>query len=167
MREYDEVDPIILSVDEQDEMSIKDCAEAVVEAMEFKGPVEVRSLNSWIHAFGHQAQFFFRSKYDTTKSDGQFKKTASNAKLRRYRPDFKFTPFKQGKAASFKQIFDLRARSQSPTSANSSCQRVCRLVCQEPRHCPSLEDIQSRNQKLSDNHYLIIFILNQLFYKLV
>lgn len=35
-------------------------------------------------------------KYDTSKSDGQFKKTASNAKLRKYRPDFKFTDFKQG-----------------------------------------------------------------------
>ena len=35
-------------------------------------------------------------QYDTTKSDGQFKKTASNAKLRKYRPDFKFTNIKQG-----------------------------------------------------------------------
>ena len=35
--------------------------------------------------------------YDTTKSDGQYKKTADNSKLRRYLsdsyPDFKFTPF--------------------------------------------------------------------------
>lgn len=35
-------------------------------------------------------------KFDTTKADGQFKKTASNAKLRRYLPGFQFTPFKQG-----------------------------------------------------------------------
>uniref|UniRef100_A0A673MJ83 GDP-L-fucose synthase n=1 Tax=Sinocyclocheilus rhinocerous TaxID=307959 RepID=A0A673MJ83_9TELE len=28
------------------------------------------------------------------KADGQFKKTASNAKLRKYLPDFKFTPFR-------------------------------------------------------------------------
>lgn len=34
---------------------------------------------------------------DTTKSDGQFKKTASNAKLKKLRPDFRFTPFKQGR----------------------------------------------------------------------
>lgn len=73
LREYPEIDPIILSVGEEDEVSIKEAAEAVVEAMDFKGEV----------------------KYDTTKSDGQFKKTASNAKLRKYRPDFKFTPFKQ------------------------------------------------------------------------
>jgi GDP-L-fucose synthase len=33
--------------------------------------------------------------FDTTKADGQFKKTASNAKLRKYLPDFKFTPFEQ------------------------------------------------------------------------
>lgn len=32
----------------------------------------------------------------TDKADGQFKKTASNAKLRRYRPDFTFTPIEQG-----------------------------------------------------------------------
>ena len=36
-------------------------------------------------------------KFDTSKSDGQYKKTASNAKLRSYLPDFKFTPIKQGK----------------------------------------------------------------------
>ncbi|KAI4899146.1 hypothetical protein NFI96_013234 [Prochilodus magdalenae] len=90
LREYDEVDPIILSgehdltefslscfstqltlVGEEDEVSIKQAADAVIEALHFKGEV----------------------LYDTTKSDGQFKKTASNAKLRKYRPDFTFTPF--------------------------------------------------------------------------
>jgi GDP-L-fucose synthase len=30
--------------------------------------------------------------FDKTKSDGQYKKTASNAKLRAYLPDFQFTP---------------------------------------------------------------------------
>ncbi|XP_046329524.1 GDP-L-fucose synthase-like [Haliotis rufescens] len=73
LREYEEIDPIILSVGEEDEISIKRAAELVVEAMEFKGEV----------------------KYDTTKSDGQFKKTASNGKLRKYLPDFKFTPIEQ------------------------------------------------------------------------
>lgn len=73
LREYNEIDPIILSVNEDDEISIKEAAEHVVEAMEFKGEVV----------------------YDKTKSDGQFKKTASNAKLRKYLPDFKFTPMKQ------------------------------------------------------------------------
>lgn len=31
---------------------------------------------------------------DTTKADGQYKKTASNNKLRCYLPDFQFTPLK-------------------------------------------------------------------------
>nr|XP_033790117.1 GDP-L-fucose synthase isoform X2 [Geotrypetes seraphini] len=73
LREYDEVVPIILSVGEEDEVSIKEAAEAIVEATDFKGEL----------------------LFDTTKSDGQFKKTASNSKLRKYLPDFKFTPFKQ------------------------------------------------------------------------
>ena len=34
--------------------------------------------------------------FDTSKSDGQFKKTASNAKLRELKPDFVFTPFDAG-----------------------------------------------------------------------
>lgn len=70
LREYEEIAPIILSVGEEDEITIKRAAELVVEAMDFKGPVV----------------------FDTTKADGQYKKTASNAKLRKYLPDFKFTP---------------------------------------------------------------------------
>ncbi|XP_069009076.1 GDP-L-fucose synthase-like [Embiotoca jacksoni] len=73
LREYPEVEPIVLSVGEEDEVSIREAADAVVEALGFNGAVE----------------------YDISKADGQFKKTASNAKLRRYRPDFMFTPFKQ------------------------------------------------------------------------
>lgn len=65
----------VSSVGEEDEVSIKEAAEMVVEAMGFTGKVT----------------------YDTTKADGQFKKTASNAKLRRLLPEFKFTPMKQGK----------------------------------------------------------------------
>ncbi|KAH7932937.1 hypothetical protein HPB49_005236 [Dermacentor silvarum] len=70
LREYDEVDPIILSVGEEDEISIKDATKLITDAFNFKGDVI----------------------FDTSKADGQFKKTASNKKLRRYLPDFKFTP---------------------------------------------------------------------------
>ncbi|NXS22915.1 FCL synthase, partial [Mystacornis crossleyi] len=97
LREYEEVEPIILSgkpwllprnpllhegtatilpfstVGEEDEVSIREAAEAIAEAMEFRGELV----------------------FDTTKSDGQFKKTASNAKLRRYLPGFQFTPFRK------------------------------------------------------------------------
>lgn len=36
LREYPETDPIILSVDEADEVTIGDVAMAIVDAMEFK-----------------------------------------------------------------------------------------------------------------------------------
>lgn len=48
-------------------------AERIVTAFDFKGEV----------------------RYDTTKADGQYKKTASNGKLRQYLPDFQFTPFEE------------------------------------------------------------------------
>lgn len=72
LRDYDSRDPIILSVGEEDEVSIKDVVDMIAEAMEFKGEI----------------------KYDTDKPDGQFKKTACNTKLRSLQPDFKFTPMK-------------------------------------------------------------------------
>jgi len=72
MRSYEETDPIILSVPEEAEVSIKDAALTVASAM---GLPESRVV------------------FDTTKSDGQFKKTASNVKLMKLYPEFKFTPF--------------------------------------------------------------------------
>ena len=73
IREYNDVEPIIFSVDESDEISIADVAHLVLEAFEFKGNVV----------------------YLTDKADGQYKKTASNAKLRQHLPDFPFTPIGQ------------------------------------------------------------------------
>eukprot|EP00092_Neocalanus_flemingeri_P079309 GFUD01098792.1.p1 GENE.GFUD01098792.1~~GFUD01098792.1.p1 ORF type:complete len:320 (+),score=104.15 GFUD01098792.1:225-1184(+) len=73
LREYQEVDPIILAPDEADEVSIKDVARMVLDAFDFKGDV----------------------KFLTDKSDGQLKKTASNAKLRTYLPQFQFTTTRQ------------------------------------------------------------------------
>ncbi|XP_034234579.1 GDP-L-fucose synthase [Thrips palmi] len=73
LRHYDDVEPIILSVDEKDEVSISNAAEQIAGA------------------FGFQGQLV----YDTTMADGQFKKTASNAKLRKLNPNFTFTPFPQ------------------------------------------------------------------------
>ena len=63
----------MLCVDESMEVSIRDAAMTILRTSDFKGEV----------------------KYLTDKADGQFKKTASNAKLRGYLPDFKFTPFEQ------------------------------------------------------------------------
>eukprot|EP01098_Paradermamoeba_levis_P008818 TRINITY_DN363_c0_g1_i1.p1 TRINITY_DN363_c0_g1~~TRINITY_DN363_c0_g1_i1.p1 ORF type:complete len:320 (-),score=98.15 TRINITY_DN363_c0_g1_i1:67-1026(-) len=74
LKSYPEIEPIIFSVDENEEVSIKDLAFSVADA--FKFPRE-------------------RIKFDTTKADGQYKKTVSNQKLKKYLPDFKFTPFDQ------------------------------------------------------------------------
>ncbi|NWR40571.1 FCL synthase, partial [Tachuris rubrigastra] len=65
--------PSFSAVGEEDEVSIREAAEAVAEAMDFRGELV----------------------FDPTKADGQFKKTASNAKLRRYLPGFQFTPFRK------------------------------------------------------------------------
>ncbi|EPZ32781.1 GDP-L-fucose synthase [Rozella allomycis CSF55] len=73
LREYKEIDPIILSVSEQDEVTIKDVADSIVKHMNFKGDY----------------------KFDSSKADGQYKKTACNDKLMKLLPGFKFTPFDQ------------------------------------------------------------------------
>jgi GDP-L-fucose synthase len=74
MRNYHSPDPIILSVGEEDEVSIADVARMVAAAMNFEGNIV----------------------FDTTKSDGQFKKTACNNKLRSLYPEFQFTPIEEG-----------------------------------------------------------------------
>lgn len=84
MRNYQEIDPIILSVDPEDEVSIKHIADTIMEAMDFSGSCE----------------------FDTSRADGQYKKTASNRKLRKYLVDFQFTPFKQGTCHDKDPFFD-------------------------------------------------------------
>ena len=74
MRSYHSPEPIILSVGEEDEVSIADVARWIAEAMDFQGKIV----------------------FDTSKSDGQFKKTANNKKLMSLYPDCKFTPIKEG-----------------------------------------------------------------------
>ncbi|EJU01426.1 epimerase-domain-containing protein [Dacryopinax primogenitus] len=71
LREYDSVEPLILSVGEDEEISIKEVADAIVREMGFTGEY----------------------RFDTTKSDGQFRKPASNAQIMSLMGGFKFTPF--------------------------------------------------------------------------
>ncbi|XP_043679616.1 probable GDP-L-fucose synthase [Vespula pensylvanica] len=73
LREYNSVEPIILSVDESQEITISEVVNAIVKAFNYKGSI----------------------RNDVSAADGQYKKTASNAKLRSYLPDFQFTPFDQ------------------------------------------------------------------------
>ena len=72
LNEYNENEPIILSTSE--EISIKEVVSMIVELMNFKGEVV----------------------WDTTKPDGQFRKPSDNSKIKKYLPDFKFTPIYEG-----------------------------------------------------------------------
>lgn len=76
LREYQSVEPIILSVGEDDEVPIKQVVEWIAEAYDWKQGIE----------------------WDTTKADGQFKKTASNSKLMSLLPNntYPFIPLQQG-----------------------------------------------------------------------
>lgn len=76
LREYNSVDPLILSVSEEEEVSIKQVVEWIAEAYDWKHGIV----------------------WDSTKADGQFKKTASNAKLLTVLPEnkFDFIPLQQG-----------------------------------------------------------------------
>lgn len=85
---YHEYEPIILSVGEEDEISIGDAASSVAAAYQKLFGVKFNLVN------------------DTKMADGQFKKTASNSKLRKYLPDFKFTPFDEGILKSVKWFAD-------------------------------------------------------------
>lgn len=72
---FQSVEPIILSVGEEEEVSIRTVAELIAKHM------------------GLPAD---RMKWDTSKPDGQHKKTASNEKLRTFLPEFKFKAIDDG-----------------------------------------------------------------------
>lgn len=74
LREYEEVSPIILSGDEDSEVSILEVGQMVADSLGYTKPLVT----------------------DPSKADGQFKKTASNKKLRDLWPDFEFTPLREG-----------------------------------------------------------------------
>jgi len=77
LKSYEEIDPIILSVGEEDEISIREAAQEVVNAFT-------------------DDDMKLELEFDRNYSDGQFKKTANNGKLRKYLPDFEFTPIHVG-----------------------------------------------------------------------
>ena len=75
---------LYLAVDEADEVSIAELGQMVADAFQLEHGVVM----------------------DTTKDDGQFKKTASNQKLRKYLPDFKFTPLREAIKANVDWFVD-------------------------------------------------------------
>jgi len=72
VKNYNDPETVICCTEE--ETSIGDVADIIAKETEFKG----------------------KSVRDTSKSDGQFKRTVSNQKLMKLMPDFKFTPIKDG-----------------------------------------------------------------------
>lgn len=69
---YEENEPIILST--SDEISIKEVVDIIIELMNYKGKVV----------------------WDKEKPEGQFRKPSDNSKIKKYLPDFKFTPLYDG-----------------------------------------------------------------------
>jgi len=69
---YDEPEPIILSPSV--EVSIKEVVNLITELMNFTGDVI----------------------WDDSKPDGQYRKPTDNSKLKKYLPDFEFTPLRDG-----------------------------------------------------------------------
>jgi len=84
LREYDDVEPVILSVGEDEEVSIKEVADAIVKAVGFQGSYT----------------------FDTSRADGQYRKPASNKKLLSLIGDFKFTPFEEALDESVKWFLE-------------------------------------------------------------
>ena len=71
---YEKKDTLILSVDEKDEISIKDVALNIAKSYDYQDMIE----------------------FDDSYSDGQYKKTADNSKLKKLIGEFEFTKFEDG-----------------------------------------------------------------------
>lgn len=69
---YDEEEPIIFTTSE--EISIKELVGIIAEEFNYRGSII----------------------FEADKPDGQFRKPSSNEKLKRYLPDFKYTPIEEG-----------------------------------------------------------------------
>ena len=72
LKNYDEPEPIILSTSQ--EISIRDLVDLIVSGFNYKGKVI----------------------FDTDKPDGQYRKPSDNSKLKKYLPNFEFTPVEVG-----------------------------------------------------------------------
>lgn len=73
LRRYDDPEPIILSVGQDEERTIYDAAVTIARTMGIDPNTQI--------------------SFNTTKSDGQCKKTVDISKLRKFVPNYKFTPF--------------------------------------------------------------------------
>ncbi|KAI5114673.1 hypothetical protein M0805_004153, partial [Coniferiporia weirii] len=92
LRSYDDVDPLILSVPEEQEVSIEFVVNCVVKALE-RNRERRRASDPSLKPFE------IKMEWNREASDGQFRKPASNAKLagllEKTGMNFHFTPFDQ------------------------------------------------------------------------
>jgi len=99
LHEYDDIEPVILSVGEDEEVSIKQVADLVVAAVGFEGEY----------------------RFDTSRADGQFRKPASNKKLLSLLGGkFEFTPFEVALDDTVRWLvehYDTDARIGHPNAA--------------------------------------------------
>ena len=72
--EYNETSTIILSPDEKDEVTIEFVARRIAKEFDYEEFIE----------------------FDTSKADGQYKKSVSNKRFKDLNPNFKFTSFSEG-----------------------------------------------------------------------
>ena len=72
LEHYDSIEPLILSVPPESEVSIGDVAQLIAD------------------------EFGIEIEYDPTKADDQHRKTANNSKLMTLMPHFEFTPIEEG-----------------------------------------------------------------------
>lgn len=84
LEEYKSKESIILSVGEEDEMSIRDVATLIAKEFNYEDMIE----------------------FNDSCADGQYKKTANNAKLMALYPDFRFTPIQEGIKKSIKWFIE-------------------------------------------------------------
>ena len=110
---------------EDEEVSIKQVADAVVQAVGFEGEYTVCGARRGRGSVRADKQL--RMQFDTTRPDGQFRKPASNAKLLQLIGGFQFTPFEKGTCRAWLRLgvsFSLSFSSHFPSSPG----RVCTVV---------------------------------------
>lgn len=124
LRKYNEAEPFIVSVDPEQEVSIKDAVTMVSESSGFQGAIQ----------------------WDTSATDGQLRKTADNARMRALLGDFKFTTLEQGMPSFFLARVQMHLLTAYRVERNSGLAQ--REPGKHPRHGRS-----KRSKRITINKY--------------
>ncbi|KAF9041020.1 NAD(P)-binding protein [Hymenopellis radicata] len=96
IREYNDVEPVVLSTGETDEITIRQASDAIVRAVGFKGEYS----------------------FDPTKTDGQYRRPVSNEKLMSLMGGFEFTPFEEALDFTVKWFMENYDTARTGTNKN-------------------------------------------------